>query len=687
VFDPAQGEFAAQQFLADPAADPADLAAIAGAFPALAPQVAAHPRLYPDLEAWLRQLGRPDVDAALGARARWPQSAEAAPPPPGAPSAAYPLGGPYGQSVGPGAAYPPDGDGAACGTPYGSGAAGDPYAPEGLTPYALGAGPEARAGAPGGGKKRGRKGLWVAVAAVAVVVLAAGAVWFFVPGLRGGKTASGNPLAADFEAKPKFEEVVDLKKLFPDASNLRLLDFVDDATVLVKSEPEYSGEESSWYQGYDQDYASGESDRAEYEEAYEYWWECDSCDYPDEDDYMRDDYDDYGGYWDGWNGQTPAEEPVIDDSATILAAVDLRSPDKAKWTLNLNEALSLPDERLTFEYYIGDNYSDGQGNLIIPVCADDSDSDECYWVGVDYSSGKLLSSREYGGSSSSEYVTTVAQGVALITAWDSDSEDASQAAYKLTDLETQLWEADCPQTSCGVIESDGSVWVLTEDGAVDLVTGKDVGFKRSLDDNEWAFGLAGSIFVVEADDDSGEASLMRVSKDGEDAWDKSINLSALPVIDGGTLYFLDEERLVAVDLKSGERDWRTSIGDVSDDNLCVAGNGGIVVEGYQSDGSYGSSTLTIVEPKEGEKVKDDLDGSLLACGGKMVYAWDDDDRLVAYSTADGDKLWSLNPPDDDVSPQVTPGGHFYFTSRTYDYDSETDTEELESFIIYELTAA
>jgi peptidyl-prolyl cis-trans isomerase B (cyclophilin B) len=68
VFDAAQGPEAAARLLADHSLDPAELAAVAAAFPELAPQVAAHPRLYPALARWLQGLGRPDVDAVLARR-------------------------------------------------------------------------------------------------------------------------------------------------------------------------------------------------------------------------------------------------------------------------------------------------------------------------------------------------------------------------------------------------------------------------------------------------------------------------------------------------------------------------------------------------------------------------------------------------------------------------------------------
>jgi hypothetical protein len=71
--------------LANPNLDPADLAAIAAAFPALAPQIAAHPQLYPDLRNWLASLNRPDVNAVLAAHA-----AATPGPAPSQPAAAQP---------------------------------------------------------------------------------------------------------------------------------------------------------------------------------------------------------------------------------------------------------------------------------------------------------------------------------------------------------------------------------------------------------------------------------------------------------------------------------------------------------------------------------------------------------------------------------------------------------------------
>ncbi|MDR1394326.1 MAG: PQQ-binding-like beta-propeller repeat protein [Bifidobacteriaceae bacterium] len=69
MFDPSEGEAAALSRLSNIQADPPDLAVIALAFPRLTPYVAVHPALSDDLRDQLSQLGRPEVDAALRARA------------------------------------------------------------------------------------------------------------------------------------------------------------------------------------------------------------------------------------------------------------------------------------------------------------------------------------------------------------------------------------------------------------------------------------------------------------------------------------------------------------------------------------------------------------------------------------------------------------------------------------------
>ncbi|MEK8227809.1 hypothetical protein NKG05_19455 [Oerskovia sp. M15] len=52
----------------DPAVPPAVLAQVAGEFPDLRPQVAAHPAAYPELLTWLAAGDDPAVDAVLAAR-------------------------------------------------------------------------------------------------------------------------------------------------------------------------------------------------------------------------------------------------------------------------------------------------------------------------------------------------------------------------------------------------------------------------------------------------------------------------------------------------------------------------------------------------------------------------------------------------------------------------------------------
>lgn len=65
----------------DPTAPPTVLAQVAGEFPDLRPQVAAHPGAYPGLLSWLAAGGDPAVDAALAARRAAPAGYGAPTPP------------------------------------------------------------------------------------------------------------------------------------------------------------------------------------------------------------------------------------------------------------------------------------------------------------------------------------------------------------------------------------------------------------------------------------------------------------------------------------------------------------------------------------------------------------------------------------------------------------------------------
>ena len=109
AFTPAQA--------ADPGTSAQDMAQIAAERPDLWPSLAANPSLYPDLRQWLRQVGGPDVQAALTASEQQTasvyaaqlenrQTGEAALPPPlvGGGSGAMPLSVPSVPSV-PSAAY------------------------------------------------------------------------------------------------------------------------------------------------------------------------------------------------------------------------------------------------------------------------------------------------------------------------------------------------------------------------------------------------------------------------------------------------------------------------------------------------------------------------------------------------------------------------------------------------------
>jgi outer membrane protein assembly factor BamB len=176
MFDPTQGEQAARESLRDPALSAADLMTIAGAFPALAPDVAAHPALYPALADWLRELHSSKVDAALAARA--PASA-----PTGAAleTAGDAPSGPALQAV-------PSQD-----VPCQPAPAQDDPAPIGQEPAAS---------APH--RRKSRKRLWISLA-VAVVVVALSATAAGLLALREGRFGHSDQgmFAPDLVAKPE----------------------------------------------------------------------------------------------------------------------------------------------------------------------------------------------------------------------------------------------------------------------------------------------------------------------------------------------------------------------------------------------------------------------------------------------------------------------------------------------------
>ncbi|MDR0627076.1 MAG: PQQ-binding-like beta-propeller repeat protein [Bifidobacteriaceae bacterium] len=230
MFDAQLGQDAALERLADPNLDPGDLMVIAGAFPALAPQVAGHPRLYPDLAAWLKLLGSPEVDAVLAARAPAAEALSSPPPASVAPAAsAQPFAGdavarprqapPPAQALVGDAVVQPSQVSPAV-QPFGGGAVAHPSP---MSPTYGGAGVPAASGAilggamPGtpappwgsGAPRRPKRWPWAVGAGVLAVVLGVVAALVLRPDpSSGGRSGTKTP-APDIREQPAWGEPIE----------------------------------------------------------------------------------------------------------------------------------------------------------------------------------------------------------------------------------------------------------------------------------------------------------------------------------------------------------------------------------------------------------------------------------------------------------------------------------------------
>ncbi|MDR1799313.1 MAG: hypothetical protein LBR19_05440 [Bifidobacteriaceae bacterium] len=234
MFDIASGETAAREALANPATPAEDLATIAGHFSSLTPLVAAHPNLYPDLATWLKNLGNPLVDAALGAREareakEAPAQAAAQPAPEQALAQAWPPEAQAQPAQGAPQGYPPE----LAPAYQAPGAYQPPAQPYPQQP------PAQYAQAP---KAKGGKGKLIMIIAIVVVLaLAAAAVWFFFLRDKGGSSStstSGRLVAADLAEEPDLgDEIVAGDLLEGDFREVKFSTWIDDGHVSVFGVP------------------------------------------------------------------------------------------------------------------------------------------------------------------------------------------------------------------------------------------------------------------------------------------------------------------------------------------------------------------------------------------------------------------------------------------------------------------
>ncbi|MDR2253542.1 MAG: PQQ-binding-like beta-propeller repeat protein [Bifidobacteriaceae bacterium] len=610
MFDPTQGPDAAARALADPSLDPVALQQIAAAFPQLAPQVAAHPRLYPDLEQWLRSLGRPDVDQALAGRA-YGQA-----PPPAAyqtgPNPAYQTGPTPAYQTGPTPAYQTGPNPA-----YQTGP--NPAYQTGPNPiYPPQGGPEA----PAGGRKKSKM-IPVIAGVAAVAVVGAGVFWFV--GSRGGGNggAAGQSLAPDITAEPTFgDQISTLDILDGDFADSSFGGFLSESTGLVIGTNEPPGY-SSWYEGYDEDYEQGAQDSLSYEEAYEEWRACvTACpDYPYEDLYWKGDTD---GYSDGWYGYEREIKPEMDGPLVVVAAFDLTSGER-KWQTDIGAAFELD---ATDGHVSASARFDG-GRAVVIVTQESAS-----FTAVLNSSGEIV-------TQSDEFYTVlgVHDSVLLATVDRGDG----LAVYNVADLSKALWEADASENGWGGTYNSGtgSWWVLIEDGFVDVKTGKAIGFGEDMaeDDPEYGYALAtgSSDVVLRAEWEEGEEFDRVDPATGEEMWDDPAELDGDAWgawVSGSTLLFEHDGGIQAFSASSGEELWSKRDEAVSQ----FLGSQVVTQDG---------STIRLRSVKTGEeaitKHKLDDDEVIRTAGSRVLYVYDSakSDLMGLDMKDDFSELWSV----------------------------------------------
>ncbi|MDR1825807.1 MAG: PQQ-like beta-propeller repeat protein [Bifidobacteriaceae bacterium] len=697
MFDPAQGEAVARELLNNPETPAADLATIAGVFPALAPQIAAHPNLYPGLADWIKALGDPEADAALAAR---DTAAPAAAPATQEPAAqAQPQAQTPAQPAQP-AAQPVQ---APAQTPYQPPMASGPQQPQQpqqpQAPYGAGYQgyqPYPGPGAPSGTQqvpeaKKGGKGKLIGIiaAALVVVLVAAGAGWFFFlrDGGGGGATAS-DYIAPDFKDEPKLGDEIEADEVLEgDYGEVDFGPFVDANHVLVIGSPDtsslYAYEDtavSDWYEGYDEDYDRGWDDGTAYLEAETEWWDCyDDCgDYPvpeqyfDGDYYTEDGY--YVGFWDAYDeygyGSNRAEEPEDIEPVEVASAVALLNLDSAKleWTVDLVEktGFDMPSvlaTDVTDNGYVGLRISDvGNDDYVLLAISPE---------------GEVVGTRDSG---------YLLMAVGEYFLWQDDDE---VSAVKGSDFENEVWTLDANPNpladgygySSAVLEIDDSTTcVLVEDGCADLATGDVRDWGDDAGDEAWYVALGDGVVLRFEESSSTTGSVMRIDpKTGEDKWDSPVKkVSGLNcVLVGGKVILERSSKVVAVDAGSGEEKWTAKADDLT--LIHAMGNGNVVVvDGYDG----GEADYAILKAKDGEEVRT-VNGWPLpsAWGSDLFYAIDDDNELVAYDlTGDSKKaLWKLDLDVVDGYAYVTA-----YKGRLWAQITETDYDGPNTYIMREV---
>lgn len=501
--------------------------------------------------------------------------------------------------------------------------------------------------------------LWILVA---VLVIAVGAVafWFFVirPApvvsssknvVRDIRTAPEKAWTHQFAARGDEEWIT----MWPTVLDLGF----NRMAVLAALDSEHwdSVTDSEWYEGYDEDYATGYADGARRLEAFEIYHNDDSWGvaYPEISDYFSLDgvsYDDldYGNHQ-GWlDGSSDAEEELAEGANQAVrpdppptmgsvAVVDMDSGDEV-WSVEL-ESLGVDSPYLGMSL-VGPS---PEGHLVLVASSYEGDGSVTIHS-LSPVDGSVVSSVELDG-----YVD-VADGGGLETPVVVASE-GNIRRLNSADLDgTPVWSAniDGAEDSDTLWMEGDHVAISTEDGNwwLDAATGSEPPWFPQAD---WKFSyLILEDVVIRLEDSSFGYYIDALGKDGEVLWSSDAETLLIGSGSGGEVVLRAEtiedggyEYLMRLDPRTGEEMWdREYDGTVNDIEGTVPG--AVLLRA--------DDRTELIDLVSGDRQLR-LRGTSNYLGTTVVHG-SDEGRLRAWDVSDGAELWAMRLTDSEELVRV-----------------------------------
>jgi hypothetical protein len=514
----------------------------------------------------------------------------------------------------------------------------------------------------------GGGGVLLIVAIIAIVALV-------LPSIGGGSSSTDEIDVADIGSEPdtswKFDWVGDNDDEFL-GSSPNIASAGDDQAFLwstfdYSSYADTQGNSEGWYEGYDEDYDSGYSAGETYNTDYEVWLYDPYTTYetvPEVEDYFPagayDNYDDYvgfnDGFWDaygesgyGANQKVRPEDPDYTPTLTLLNVLN----GEEVWTIDLSDAIDDVDAESAF------NVLDIEDTDRAVVVA--STTDGYRLVSIDKGNGEVVSEFE---SDTPVNVIPYDGDVVLIVA-DDDFEDSTMARYAVDALDDDpKWDADLdgdPYTF-DLLEDFVVTYGDDEGEVIDLATGKNADFGDDIDDST-SYTFAGTQLVrIESKDEGSSYELEGWSTSDDSTWKDSVdaeaywtNDDAIFIAENSDSGYSDLQRL---NLATGEEQWEDAYDDDFDQLLGVQGNSVLLSEGDR---------IVVVDLGSGEErysQKVGSDSPRVFRGSNAFYAYTGDE-LAAYSYNEKGDIWTLDVDDDEGV--VVLGKHLSLV----DYDKRT----------------